>query len=169
MDKFPPQPPSANDDGSRKKLKIDIALEIFQIDSVNLQEYSFQAKFDIIVFWHEYRFQNLLNLRGDPNSSHQNSLSDNISEQLWIPPIEFSNAQGERAFLKYESGKSAIEVVKSQNTSTPASLDSFHEARIFDAAQNKMKLRNGHKLPFSCDFDLNYYPFDVQNCFIKVW
>ena len=168
MAKFPPQPPSDNDGGIRKKLKIDVAFEIFQIDSVNLQEYSFQAKFDIMVRWHEYRFQNLLNLRGDPKSSHQNSLSDNISKQLWIPPIEFSNSQGERAFLKYESGKSVIEVVKSQNSSRPAGYDSFHEARIFDPTQNEMKLMNGYKMPFSCNFDLNYFPFDVQNCFIKV-
>ena len=166
--KFPPQPPSG-DDGTRKELKIDVALEIFQIDSVNLQEYSFKAKFDIIVFWHEYRFQNLLNLRGDPNSSHQNSLSEATSKQLWIPPIEFSNSQGERAFLKYEGGKSVIEVVRSQNSFMLAGIDSYYEARIFDPTQNKLKLRNSYKMSFTCNFDLDYYPFDIQHCFIKVW
>ena len=162
LSSFPP-PPSHG----QEKLPVEIGFDILQVDEINLQQYTFQVKFDIIVKWQENRFWEMLNLRND---SFKNSLTDEIAKARslwWIPPIEFDNSQEDRVVLKFDETK-GLEVVKQQFTSVPAGLDHLNEARIYKPSKNLLKLRASFKLVLKCEYKLLYYPFDAQHCFIKV-
>ena len=162
LSKYPPPPPHG-----QNKLPVEISFDILQVDEINLQQYTFQVKFDLTVKWQENRFWEMLNLRND---SFKNSLTDEIAKarsSWWIPPIEFDNSQEDRVVLKFDETK-GLEVVKQQFESVPAGLDHLNEARIYKPSENLLKLRASFKLVLKCDYALLYYPFDAQHCFIKV-
>ena len=149
--------------GSR--LQLGVGFEIFEMDKIDLQQLSFELSFDIYLFWNEPRIDRLYNLRKD---WYSNKISNIGAKGLWIPRLEFKNSK-ERIFVTYDDESSDLWVNMDQGgNSTPAGIDEFNEARIFPVDQSTLVLVKSYKMAFKCDYQLIYYPFDKQHCFIQV-
>ena len=65
--------------------------------------------------------------------------------------------------------KSQTTIYLERNTSgTPAGIDLINEAKIFDGRDNPVVLTKTDITSFHCTLTLLYYPFDRQECYIRV-
>ena len=119
-------------------------------------------KFNVWLEWKDSRLE-FQNLRED---FYQNQISDEIAAKLWIPQPVFENSY-EREKINYVPTDSFI-MLDGNGKSKEAPLSKMDEAKMFDPITTNILMKTTHLLKFKCDFDLRYFPFDHQTCFIKV-
>lgn len=154
--KYAPQPQN------NQRLEVGVGIEVFGMDNIDLQQLSFELNFDLFLIWNEGRFDRLYNLRTEKFS---NKISTEGAEKLWIPNVEFKNSR-QRIFVTLDDQTSLS--VSSRGNSTPAGIEEFNEARIYAVDSSKISLLKSYKMAFKCEFDLTYYPFDMQHCGVLV-
>ena len=123
---------------------------------------TYSMKFNVWLEWTDGRiqFQNL------NDESHLNKISDEVAMNIWIPKPVFQNNKN-RAAIKYEPSSSVIMLIKN-GTSGASPLLQMDEAKVFKSEETKLRMRTIHFLDFQCDFNLQYFPFDHQTCFVEV-
>ena len=126
----------------------------------------FSLKFNIWLKWKDIRltFQNL------KESHFQNEVSAKNIENLWKPRLKYVNSQSkktEKQILQYSSLSSAI-MLSREGPFTEAPLSQWDEARVYNSSTTEILWRSLHFMSFACDFEMFYFPFDLQICFIKV-
>ena len=88
--------------------------------------------------------------------------------RLWIPPLVLANdMSGWKVIKKYNPETSNLRVIKN-GTGRSAGLNDLHEAMLYDPSENPLLLTKPILSMFHCQFDLTFYPFDTQTCYIEV-
>ena len=84
---------------------------------------------------------------------------------IWIPNIVFENSQS-GTFTKNEP----MSVLRVQQKGEAKSNFNFilNEFEEFEGNSNPLIYENKYELELHCDFELHYYPFDCQKCYIMV-
>ena len=123
---------------------------------------SFSLKFNVKLHWNDYRleFQNL------KENHFQNQLSDDMALNLWVPQPVFENSY-HLTSIQYIPSVSFIMIVKN-GSSQESPLTQLEEARISSSRDTKLFMKTNHFLSFKCDYNLRYFPFDYQICYMKV-
>ena len=123
----------------------------------------FSMKFNVWLQWMDDRlaYQNL------KKEYYQNTIPANQANQLWKPMLRFENSLNTENILKYDSLSSYL-MLKRNGGWKEASLDQFDEAEIFNSNETEFLMRTAHSLKFKCHFDLYFFPFDQQICFVQV-
>ena len=122
----------------------------------------FSLKFNVWLQWVDVRIgvQNLY------EATFLNKLSDGMALDLWTPQLVFQNTN-ERNTIKYVPSSSVIMLVKN-GSSQEAPLSQIDEALVYSPKETKLLMKTIHFLDFKCDFDLLYFPFDLQTCYVLV-
>ena len=126
----------------------------------------FSLKFNIWLKWKDIRltFQNLR------ETTFQNEVSAKKIENLWKPRLKYVNSQSketEKQILQYNQLSSAI-MLSRKGPFTAAPLSQWDEARVYNSSETDLWVVSSHYLDFKCQFDLTYFPFDNQKCYITV-
>ena len=58
--------------------------------------------------------------------------------------------------------------IEKNGYSTEAPFSQLDEARVYKSSETILWFKTIHYKEFSCQFDLAFFPFDRQKCFIKV-
>ena len=121
----------------------------------------FSLKFNVWLGWIDYRlgFQNL-NKVPYKNEIHE------FAEKIWKPQIVFENNL-QRKILRYQSESSFLMLTKNGHWKE-APLHQMDEARIFNPNETDILMQTVHLLKFKCSFDMYFFPFDHQTCFVTV-
>ena len=98
---------------------------------------------------------------------YQNTIPAKQAHQLWKPMLRFENGLDNESILKYDPLSSSL-MLKRNGGWKEASLDQFDEAEIFNSNETEFLMRTAHSLKFKCHFDLYFFPFDQQICFVQV-
>ena len=116
-------------------------------------------KFNVWLQWKDNRIESQ-NLKED---YFQNQISDDVAMSLWIPQPVFSNSYF-RSRIQYNPTASFLMLIRN-STSHEAPTSQMDEARVFET---ELIMKTIHLLEFRCDFDLKYFPFDYQTCYVQV-
>ena len=111
------------------------------------------------------KFQNL------KKSSFQNEIPQKLAVELWKPYLYFENHnenKRENQLLGYIDGFTSM-MIKRNGTGKQVQLSHINEAMNYSSRDTKILMHSFHFLKFTCDFDMHYFPFDHQACFVQVF
>ena len=101
---------------------------------------------------------------------YKNEIPHNIASEIWKPELVFRNHKeedSEKQILAYNAVTSAL-MIKKKDNGKESSFSQLDEARVYNSSETEIMMRSFHYLKFRCDFDLQYFPFDEQTCYVKV-
>ena len=139
-------------------ISVNIHLDsILEIDEVGM---TFKAKFLLWNEWIDWRISCY-----DLNE-WLNILTKKEMSQIWVPYLMFENGLDDENGLNTENGQSKNAAVLRNTTGGYKLMDSLDERRLYE---NQVLLYSAWFIrQFNCDFNLHNYPFDRQNCQIKL-
>ena len=91
-----------------------------------------------------------------------NILKDQERKELWIPEIIFANNDEEERMLLDK--KALLIVNRKEAEGFPSTHRDLDAAEIFLGALNPILYRRTYSSKFDCNFNLESYPFDTQEC-----
>ena len=146
---------------NKGKLEVKVGVSINSIDNIQELASNFRIQFDIHVYWNDNRvkFQNLR------NDSLSNVVSGEIAKSLWIPSLTFPDSIGTN---NVEFDKNSFLYVKKEGNSSVSGLKDIHEEKQYHGNENSLALYKRFQFLHNCHFNLQHYPFDLQNCQMKV-
>jgi len=100
-----------------------------------------------------------------------NALAENDVDKLWLPLIVYDNTdQKESTRLgEYGNGEWITRVtVTREGNFTRNGVDEVDEAEIFEGAENRLTMNQTYTHEFQCEYALQLYPFDSQECKIQM-
>ena len=123
----------------------------------------FALKFNVWLQWMDDRltYQNL------KKQYNQNTIPAQQANQLWKPRLNFENSLDTETILKYNPLSSSLMLMRN-GCWVKAPLNQLDEAEIFHSNETELLMRTAHFLKFKCQFELYFFPFDHQMCFVKV-
>ncbi|XP_069163863.1 uncharacterized protein [Procambarus clarkii] len=136
---------------------IEIFVEITSIREIDIL--SFKMVLDIILrmFWRDGRLT-MINLREDANS---NKVQDH--KVIWVPVVQVEDGARSLADLTLRSESL---VVQREASPLPDDHTRLLEDDIYLGSENTLELRQMYTVAFTCQFLLQRYPFDSQECSI---
>ena len=142
-------------------LEITVGLVIQSVDNIQELTSNFRIQFATNISWKDNRllFQNL------QNNSQNNVLGSNIANALWIPSLTFPDSIGTNN-VAYD--KNSFLFVQKEGDGQVAGLEETHESIQYHGKNNPIVLNKRFQFLHNCHFDLKYFPFDLQNCQMKV-
>ena len=142
-----------------KKTDVKISMSINSLTKIDELSETFNAECKLWINWIDQRivFKNL--------AKNGNVLSKAWQDQIWLPPLYFSNEKDNARILDEDS----IHVnVLRQAESTLNELSELDESNLFSGKSNELQLRSSGEHTFRCRFNLNRFPFDVQHCKVNL-
>ena len=136
-------------------------------------------QFILLMKWFETRLK-FKNLKKDV--SLNNFLPTEI-ENVWVPELTFANTE-ERPSTVVDK-KTSIAVYKIGKVNLDSIIPNFkpfifvggfklsetfenENIQYFSGKENYLFMRRFYNQRFLCDYQLNWYPFDIQNCFMRM-
>jgi len=98
-------------------------------------------------------------------STRGNTVSKMEREQIWIPSLVFGNSVKD-AFIRVDE-LSALIVKQQHKPHTILNYD-LNENDIYVGSMNPLIFERIYELKLRCEFELHFYPFDIQKCHIQV-
>ena len=86
-------------------------------------------------------------------------------EKLWIPSLVFGNSVTD-AVIKNDQLSALI--VKQQHKPKTVLESDLIENDIFIGSLNPLIFERIYEMKLNCEFELHFYPFDIQKCHIQV-
>ena len=151
--------PAENQD----KFTLNISLTIRNIVEIDEINGKFGVNIRIIQSWLNPQFQ-YLNLQ---RHEDQNILSENDKEKMWIPYTVFANVKNLGKIMRTHRRDFLKITPDSKFEFKRGSRYEFMNSRIFSGSENALKFEREFDTEWNCDFNLGWFPFDSQVCFLK--
>ena len=120
-----------------------------------------QTKVTFDVTWHDPRLK-LQNLKHNDNL---NILAREERDSIWFPDIIFENTDTvERMVLD----RKATLIVRREGSGAPSSINHEIKSEIFKGEENPFYYSRTYSIKFECNFQLQSYPFDTQECTMEL-
>jgi hypothetical protein len=124
---------------------------------------NFEQKYILLIdFRYDWRlaFENLKD-----NANQQNVIDEEERKKIWIPNLVFENSLRD-AFIQIDD-LSSLKVMREGQPRL--SLNQYlQENEEFLGANNPLVYSRNYDLPLWCEFELHYFPFDHQQCYLTV-
>ena len=120
-------------------------------------------KFDLLKVWLDSRLQ-FYNLKKD---LEMNSLVLAEKAAIWVPKIIFSNTRNDNTSINDEMTYTKV----SRNTKvngTRISNEINEDILVFKGSQNEIRMNRVYEIDFICNYDMRFYPFDIQTCTVDL-
>ena len=141
------------------KTIINIGINIESIETIDDLASTFTSQILISLRWRDQRitFRNL--------AQSKKLLSKVWHDQIWLPPIYFSNTLEYKRIL---NGNYIQVAIIPRGQPLLSKISELNEANIFKGKENDLELESWNELTFKCNFELWRYPFDVQHCSVDI-
>lgn len=148
-----PAPPQ----GDLTLTPINASVEILSILSIDEVDSYITIQFQLNLEWIDSRltFQNL------KEDSFLNTLNSMDKTKIWIPEVLFFNTEEKEESINDE--KSYITVARLGDFQE-SSYELLQNTHIYQGSENVLKISRVYTVKFLCEFDMNIYPFDSQQC-----
>ena len=142
-----------------EKLEVTLGLNIQNILDIKEVDNIFTLKFDMEAFWKDSRLQ-FYNLKED---MEMNSLIFQEKSDIWVPTIIFSNTREDLTSQNDE--KAFIKVIRNnEENGTLIGSDINDDILVFRGLHHQLKINRVYEVEFICNYDMRFYPFDIQEC-----
>ena len=147
--------PPPQDQGER--LKVTLNMDVQNILNIMEVKNILALKFRLEAIWRDSRLQ-YYNLKTD---QELNSLVYIERQQIWVPTILFSNT---REDFTSENDEQAFAKVIRMKDGSLLSLETNEDVLEYKGSENEIQIKRIYEIDFLCDYDMRYYPFDIQVC-----
>ena len=121
-----------------------------------------ELKFSLKFIWFDHQVK-WMNLKENENL---NVLSKEEIGLLWMPKIVFSNADTIKPIIIDESA--IISVQRKTYGEVLLYPEEISEEIYFNSSKNPLEYRRDYQQKFYCDFNFLWYPFDTEECGMKL-
>ena len=125
-------------------------------------EMTFKVNFIISIMWYDNRLT-FRNLKDEIDG--ENNLGQEMRDEIWIPRLVFCNSLSEIRISNDDF--SSLEVLRLGRPHLNSPIE-LQKNELFDGAENPLVYTRVYSLELQCNFELKWYPFDYQECFILV-
>ena len=162
------QPPFINN-STIDEVNVIISFNISEMTKFREVEHSFNSKFLITVKW----FDNRLTFRNLKANVFKNVIGVQQNQLVWIPPLIFDNSDNTRTLSITSHGSDDptvnLFVERGKDNKYEVAAPSFlDETYFYKGEENYMVLTTGYNMVLHCNYKLEDYPFDTQNCTMEV-
>ena len=147
-------PPPINSTG---KIIVDVSADIMSILDIDEISSIFQVQFFLHLTWYDSRLR-FYNLKEDTGL---NALSPEEKTKLWAPHLTYVNTENKPITLVDE--KTSI-TIKKQGSFKLSKIEDVENQQFFEGADNSMTMSRFYNIRFICNYQMQWYPFDVQKC-----
>ena len=120
-----------------------------------------KLKFKISLQWMDARV-NFYNIKTDEN---MNSLSLDEQITLWTPTIVFWNTEEQ---LKTVNDMNTFASVRRSGKGSLIAREVNEDIEVFKGSENEITISRVYSIKFYCEYQMAWYPFDQQTCFIEM-
>ena len=121
-----------------------------------------EVRFKLMLFWYDSNVI-WINLKEKKNL---NVLSKEEIGQLWMPQMMFENADSIKPLILDDSA--LLSVNKESKGEVLQYPDEINDQMYFNSSENPLEYERKYQLKLYCDFDFLWFPFDTQECGIKL-
>ena len=143
------------------RTKVIVSIDLLTILKIDEVDSTFSCQLKLHLLWYDQRLT-YNNLKHDSN---YNSLSGDERNRIWTPNIIFFNTEKMDGLKSDERAHASLLV---RGNYTLASDDKLHNAFLYEGSENPISLNRAYKVDFICNFDMMWYPFDIQHCFMNI-
>ena len=150
-------PPREN----RTKVEVQVDVTINSFNSFDLIDSSFELEFVLALKWFDSRliFNNLRKIKSS------NVMGPDEKSAIWFPSIVLDNTKQKHEFVI--DAKSVISVERN-GTGKLADSTVTENKMLYNGNDNPLHYTRLDNLKLNCIYELSWYPFDKQNCFINI-
>ena len=153
--------PAENIKNSTYFLSVNITAKVSNVLEVKELEGFWQSKVTFELEWFDSRLE-MQNLKVNENF---NLLADEERNSIWFPEIIFGNNDNvERIVLDNK----ALLIVHREGESWLSPYEDNKTAELFAGSENPFFYSRTYSTKFECDFQLQSYPFDTQECTMEL-
>ena len=135
------------------KLKVDL-LKVLQIDEVGML---YESQYSLNLEWLDPRIT-FYNLHEDQGL---NTLVEEEKGKIWTPKLIFDNTKQK---TRTKTDSESVISVKREGNYTLNMLEDVDNIYMFQRLNNPLDMSRVYQTPWICDYEMNWYPFDTQNC-----
>ena len=152
-------PPPHEVGSEHTEVKVGVELESF-ID-INEVDGIFQVQFHLYMDWFDSRvkFKNL------KESTELNSFLPSENTKIWVPELVFENTEEKPSTEADE--KTAIKV-KKESKFKLSEISENENVQYFAGSKNEISMTRFYNQKFMCDYQMAWYPFDIQRCQLRM-
>ena len=142
-----------------QKLEVLLSINIKNILDINEVNQALVLKFDLLQVWSDSRLE-FYNLKTD---IEMNTLIFEEKTKIWVPTIIFSNTRQDLTSMNDK--KSFVKVNRNMMVNgTLISSEVNEDIQVYKGADNEIRSNRVYEVEFICNYDMRYYPFDIQVC-----
>ena len=160
--KFLPPPPS----GDEPKLSINYSINIDKIIEINEVDGYFKTKMTTVRKWlnSQLTYQNL---KKDPT---KNKISPDDMKKMWKPWFVVENIVETKDGIRPTDTPHIFMLYPNQEFNFQMDdKTNFRNTRLFKGDENVIHYQKQSTVQWVCDFDLRWYPFDIQKCTMEIY
>ena len=116
-----------------------------------------QLKFNLRMEWVDARLE-FYNIKMDET---MNVVTIEELNRIWLPIIVFDNTESDQRTIL--DGK-AFATIKRMNRGIGSDSTISEDIDIYKGSENTITMSRLYNIEFFCDYDMRWYPFDVQTC-----
>ena len=141
------------------KTEVRVTLGIYGISKIDELADTFKGDVKIKLKWTDHRiiFKNL--------AKNGNFLNRFWQDKIWLPSLYYSNTVDDLPILM--GNHFQVDIVR-QSEPDQNDIARIHEENQFSGEENELYLTATDEHTFKCEFDLSWFPFDVQHCSIDI-
>ena len=140
---------------------MNVTAQIINVLDVKELEGFWQVKVTFDVSWVDTRLE-LQNLKENDNF---NVLANEERDSIWFPEIIFENNDNvERMVMDVKADL----IVRKEGDGYQTSQREMISAEVFKGGENPIFYSRTYSTKFNCDFQLQSYPFDTQECIMEL-
>ena len=140
-----------------KNLEVILTVDIQNILDIQEVQKILSLKFNLQETWRDSRMQ-FYNLKED---EELNTLVYSDKQSIWVPSILFSNTKDD---LTSKNDQTTFAKVIRLKKGTLLSLETNEDILAYKGSENEIKMSRVYEVDFICDYNMMFYPFDIQTC-----
>ena len=144
-----------------KRLEVILSVDVQNILDIQEVQKILSLKLDLQESWNDSRLQ-YYNLKEDEDL---NTLFFSEKQQVWVPRILFSNTRED--FTSKNDKQAFAKVIRSSKGSL-VSLETSEDILVYKGSENEVRINRVYEVDFICDYDMRFYPFDIQVCTVDL-
>ena len=142
-------------------LPVEVSGQVWTILDIREVGQLTNIQFELVLKWFDARLQ-FYNLK---DNAKMNTLLYEEKQKLWVPRIIFQNTKAQLTTRHDE--KSRMKVLKQQNGTFNVDGLLSEDIDIYEGSNNPIIMSRVYDIEFLCGFQMQWYPFDTQTCYLE--
>ena len=143
------------------KLPVVLSVNIFNILDIQEVQNMISLKFKLGAAWQDSRLE-YYNLKVNQK---MNTLIYAESQMIWSPTILFFNTKDN--LITSNDEKSIIRVIRKKSGASIGPTVN-EDILVYGGSDNELNMERVYEVNFICEYDMQFYPFDIQVCTVDL-